>query len=142
MHSHVFACIRMYSHAFAYMNIYMCVCVYSHACIRMYSDVFACIVMYRKIRFGPCIQYMYRGARSIHVFGIGELHEIHARCKGKNGGGARHTHAQKWAIHDDTLPQSAHAASAWLSPSRPSLLATPNLGTGSQCMWSSLKCIG
>ena len=61
----------------------MCVCMYSHACIRMYAHVFACIVMYRKIRFGPCIEYMYRGARSIHVFGIGEIHEIHARYKGK-----------------------------------------------------------
>ena len=34
---------------------------------------------------------MYRGARSIHAFGIGEIHEIHARYKGKKTGGeARH----------------------------------------------------
>ena len=26
-----------------------------------------------------CIEYVYRGARSIHVFGIGEIHEMHAR---------------------------------------------------------------
>ena len=39
---------------------------------------------------------MYRGARSIHIFGIGKIHEIHARYKGKqNGGGARHNTGQK-----------------------------------------------
>ena len=98
MYSHVFACIRMYSHVFG-----ICTCMYSHAsirmyshefaCIRMYLHVFACIVMYRRPR---CIEYVYRGARSIHVFGIGEIHEIHARYKGKqNGGGARHNTGQK-----------------------------------------------
>ena len=56
----------------------------------------ACIVMYRKRRFGSCIEYVYRGARSIHIFGIGKVHEIHARYKGKqNGGGARHNAGQK-----------------------------------------------
>ena len=44
--------------------------------------VFACIVMYRKRRFDSCTEYVYRGARSIHVFGIGKIHEIHARYKG------------------------------------------------------------
>ena len=85
--------------------------MYSHvlACIRMYLHVFACICMHRDVSketiWSRCIEYVYRGARSIHVFGIGEIHEIHARYKGKqNGGGrgARHKHAKKRAIHDDT----------------------------------------
>ena len=49
-------------------------------------------------RFESCIEYVYRGARSIRVFGIVKIHEIHARYKGKrqkNGGGARHNTCQK-----------------------------------------------
>ena len=71
------------------------------ACIDMYRaciekvqfgvHVFACIVMYRKRRLDSCIEYVYRGARSIHVFGIGKIHEIHARYKGKQNGGGRGT---------------------------------------------------
>ena len=50
-----------------------------------------------------CIEYVYRGARSIHVFGIGEIHEIHARYKGKKVEEGHDTiHAKRRAIHDDT----------------------------------------
>ena len=75
------------------------------ACIDMYRacienvqfgvHVFARIVVYRKRLFESCIEFVYRGARSIHVFGIGKIHEMHARYKGKqNGGGARHNIGQ------------------------------------------------
>ena len=84
------------------------------ACIDMYRaciekvqfgvHVFACIVMYRKRRFESCIEYVYRGARSIHVFGIGKIHEIHARYKRatKMEEGHDTIQAKKRVIRDDT----------------------------------------
>ena len=75
--------------------------------VQIWVQVFACIVKYRDrddLSFESCIEYVYRGPRSTHVFKTCEIHEIHARYKGKNKmeEGRVTIQAEKRAIHDDT----------------------------------------